>query len=347
MAQDDEPAPSPPPTATATAHTTPPVSPPAASSEKASTPSTTSSDAAPLRPDLVQSAVSFLSSPSVQSADTAKKVAFLKKKGLNQAEIEEAFKKTGQTTMAASSNTAPLSPPSQSSATTSSSSAPASSHAPPAPLIPTRMAAPPAPPQIIYRPVPPPPKMPASSVLALAILLGMGTVGVTSCLVHIVKRVFMPVFASYAQFRQERYGLQRDVLDKINKLLQGKSNEEGAAQAEMEPEDKQARHEQEEAEDSSAAATLLDIEEKQQGLVDRLIRVHSQARDREQELRSKRATSLPALSGSLTNWKRSVEALEAESMNEMFEKEDHKMAKLVQTEIRSLKGALLNRRVYT
>lgn len=88
-----------------------------------------------------------------------------------------------QTATAPSSSTAPLSSPSQ--PPTSASSSP--SHAPPAPLIPTRVNAPQAPPQIIYRPVPPPPNMPASSVLALAILLGMGTVGVTSCLLHIVK----------------------------------------------------------------------------------------------------------------------------------------------------------------
>lgn len=90
MAQDDTP-PSPP----AAAHSSPSPSPPAPS-EKTSSPPSNPSDATTLRQDLVQSAISFLSSPSVQAADTAKKVAFLQKKGLNQAEIEEAFKKAGQ-----------------------------------------------------------------------------------------------------------------------------------------------------------------------------------------------------------------------------------------------------------
>jgi len=43
---------------------------------------------APVRENMVQQAVSFLSSPSVQSADEAKKTQFLEKKGLTLKEIE-------------------------------------------------------------------------------------------------------------------------------------------------------------------------------------------------------------------------------------------------------------------
>lgn len=49
----------------------------------------------PLREDMIKSAVSFLTSPNVRSADKGKKIAFLQKKGLNQAEIDEAFKRSG------------------------------------------------------------------------------------------------------------------------------------------------------------------------------------------------------------------------------------------------------------
>lgn len=49
----------------------------------------------PMREDLIKSAESFLSSANVQSADKDKKVQFLKKKGLNDEEIEEAFKRVG------------------------------------------------------------------------------------------------------------------------------------------------------------------------------------------------------------------------------------------------------------
>jgi hypothetical protein len=51
----------------------------------------------PLREDLIKPAVSFLSSPNVRSADRAKKLAFLQKKGLNQREIQEAFQRVGET----------------------------------------------------------------------------------------------------------------------------------------------------------------------------------------------------------------------------------------------------------
>lgn len=49
----------------------------------------------PLREDMIKPAVSFLTSSNVRSADKAKKIAFLQKKGLNQAEIDEAFKRSG------------------------------------------------------------------------------------------------------------------------------------------------------------------------------------------------------------------------------------------------------------
>lgn len=49
-----------------------------------------------MREDLIKSAESFLSSPDVQSADKEKKVQFLKTKGLNDEEIEEAFKRVGE-----------------------------------------------------------------------------------------------------------------------------------------------------------------------------------------------------------------------------------------------------------
>lgn len=46
-----------------------------------------------MKEDLIKSAVSFLSSANVQTADRDKKVEFLKKKGLNDQEIGEAFKR--------------------------------------------------------------------------------------------------------------------------------------------------------------------------------------------------------------------------------------------------------------
>jgi hypothetical protein len=54
-----------------------------------------------MREDLLTSAVSFLTSSKVQSADKEKKIQFLKKKGLDDEEIEEAFKRAGSATSTA------------------------------------------------------------------------------------------------------------------------------------------------------------------------------------------------------------------------------------------------------
>jgi hypothetical protein len=56
-------------------------------------PSTTATPQ-PLREDKLKLAVSFLSSPKVQAADKSKKTAFLKQKGLTDAEVEEAYRRT-------------------------------------------------------------------------------------------------------------------------------------------------------------------------------------------------------------------------------------------------------------
>jgi hypothetical protein len=59
-------------------------------------PITSTASDMPIREDLLKPAVSFLSSPNVRSADRGKKLAFLQKKGLNQREIQEAFKRVGE-----------------------------------------------------------------------------------------------------------------------------------------------------------------------------------------------------------------------------------------------------------
>ena len=66
------------------------------STTTATTGTTSSSPTQPLREDMLKSAVSFLSSPNVRSADNAKKVAFLRQKGLTTDEITEAFKREGE-----------------------------------------------------------------------------------------------------------------------------------------------------------------------------------------------------------------------------------------------------------
>ncbi|KAI8142441.1 peroxisome membrane anchor protein Pex14p, partial [Fennellomyces sp. T-0311] len=123
---------------------------------------------------LIKSAVSFLSSPNVQSADTAKKVAFLTKKGLSAKDIEEAFRRVNQE--------APSIP-----ATATTTAAPVANAAPPAPLIPTRPTYQAGPPSVIYQPLPPAPAMPIQKLIAMAVLFGVGAVSVTAGIVSIVK----------------------------------------------------------------------------------------------------------------------------------------------------------------
>lgn len=103
--------------AIASTSTSAPASTPAPSSSPATPPATTApvtsvapvapvvSDA-PIRENMVQQAVSFLSSPSVQSADEAKKTQFLEKKGLTLKEIELA---RSRVTGGASGSVSPLS----------------------------------------------------------------------------------------------------------------------------------------------------------------------------------------------------------------------------------------------
>ncbi|KAI8084409.1 peroxisomal membrane anchor protein conserved region-domain-containing protein [Gilbertella persicaria] len=146
------------------ASTTPSV--PAAS---ANTPSpTTNSNNAVLREDLIKPAVSFLSSPNVRSADKEKKISFLQKKGLNQAEIDEAFKRAGNGTVSTSNNT--------------------STHQQNtlAPIVPARNVNY-VPPQIVYYPQPPPPPVPAEKVFAMAVVLGMGAVGLTAGVIGLLR----------------------------------------------------------------------------------------------------------------------------------------------------------------
>jgi Trk-type K+ transport system membrane component len=126
-----------------------------------------------LREDLLKSAVSFLSSPNVQSADKNKKTAFLEKKGLTQEEIDEAFKRVGDTTTLDTTTTATT--------TTTTTNLPTTAAR--IPIVPPRTHIP----QVIYHPLPPTPSMPAEKVFALAVFFGIGTVGLTAAIVGVLK----------------------------------------------------------------------------------------------------------------------------------------------------------------
>ncbi|CEJ02789.1 hypothetical protein G6F70_005864 [Rhizopus microsporus] len=161
-----------------------------------------------LREDMLKPAVSFLTSPNVQSADKAKKIAFLQKKGLTQAEIDEAFKRAGD------NNTHSLS-------TTTSANNNATNTIASRPMVPPRTQAP----QIIYQPLPPTPSMPAEKVFALAVVLGMSAFGLTAAVIGILKKFIQPIFHRIADYKRTRYNQRRELADKLLDALKKHDSE--------------------------------------------------------------------------------------------------------------------------
>ncbi|KAI8328899.1 peroxisomal membrane anchor protein conserved region-domain-containing protein [Chlamydoabsidia padenii] len=173
-------------------------------------PASTNPDTTSLREDKLKLAVSFLSSPKVQTADKSKKTAFLKQKGLTDAEIDEAYRRT---TTIASTHTDTQASASQ----TTTLPTPSSSTLPP--VVPTR-APPTRPTHIIYYSEPQPKRLTGKQVLALALLFGVGAVGLASGLVGIVKGFISPILNSIAGYQRNRYNDRHEKLLKLNKSLQ-------------------------------------------------------------------------------------------------------------------------------
>ncbi|KAL9552937.1 hypothetical protein MBANPS3_003520 [Mucor bainieri] len=212
-----------------------PTPPPAATTPA---PSTTESTAtAAVREDMIKPAVSFLSSPNVRSAGREKKVAFLQKKGLTQAEITEAFKRAGvegDSTVATTTTT-----------TTTTNNIPATAPPQPqyqqqqhlAPVLPSRNVNYSAP-QIVYYPQPPNPPVPAEKVFAMAVILGMGAVGLTAGVVGILRgtliltvacypfqRFIAPIFNRIAEYQCTRYNQRKEIADRLLKSIKSYNTE--------------------------------------------------------------------------------------------------------------------------
>ncbi|KAL0077109.1 peroxisomal membrane anchor protein conserved region-domain-containing protein [Phycomyces blakesleeanus] len=175
-----------------------------------------SSPSEPPREDLIKSAVSFLSSPNVKTADNDKKIAFLKKKNLTQSEIDEAFRRAGDS----GSTTISVSP--------RKSTPPTSSNMSSAPLIPARPSTYQQQPQVVYYPQPLPPTVPTEKVMAIAVVFGLIAVGATAGVVGIVKHFVQPIFNAIAAYQQKRCNQRKEILAKINKKLKDvkEANEE-------------------------------------------------------------------------------------------------------------------------
>ncbi|KAI8991998.1 peroxisomal membrane anchor protein conserved region-domain-containing protein [Mycotypha africana] len=171
------------------------------------------SNTAPLREDMIKQAVSFLSSLKVRSADKDKKIAFLRNKGLTQAEIDESFKRVDSgNTVPSTSNLENMATP-----TTTTTAVSSQQQRPPLPpVLPPRAY---TQPQIVYYPLPSPPPVPTERVFALAMMMGMGAVGATAGIIGLLKQFIGPIFNRIADYQRTRYVQRREMADKLLDLL--------------------------------------------------------------------------------------------------------------------------------
>ncbi|KAI8993185.1 peroxisomal membrane anchor protein conserved region-domain-containing protein [Pilobolus umbonatus] len=135
-----------------------------------------------MREDLLTSAESFLSSPQVISSDKSKKVEFLKKKGLTEEEITEAFRRVENKSIDDQPVEMTLQ---QSSVVMPTTTYPSS--------------------QIIYYPPPPPERMATQQLLMKVVLIGLGLFGITSGITLVIKKCMSNLLGAIGSYQGNRY----------------------------------------------------------------------------------------------------------------------------------------------
>ncbi|KAI7821715.1 peroxisomal membrane anchor protein conserved region-domain-containing protein [Gamsiella multidivaricata] len=175
---------------------------------------------APVRENMVQQAVSFLSSPSVQSAEESKKTQFLEKKGLTAKEIELAKARVIGTASAPAVSTTPP-PQQQLQQPYQPSTAPVSSNSVPPPVPPRNY----APMQAYAQPMYIPQQQQAvvdpnafKKKLVIAMLISGGVTVLTSIL---VQKVIYPMVRGITSARQKLAVSQTELLSKLKERLSG------------------------------------------------------------------------------------------------------------------------------
>ncbi|KAG0748014.1 hypothetical protein G6F57_008061 [Rhizopus arrhizus] len=145
-----------------------------------------------MRKELLESAISFLSSPNVQTADKEKKIQFLKKKNLTDEEIEYAFKQIEKTSQVTTLNK---------------------------PNVPARY-------QVLYYSTEPTiARLTTQQITRLAIILGLGAVGITSILLIAIKQYMSRIFRSIAGYQSNRYKDHTKFLKRIESKLKEQQTE--------------------------------------------------------------------------------------------------------------------------
>jgi hypothetical protein len=140
-----------------------------------------------MREDLLQSAVSFLLSNQVQSAAKEKKVQFLKSKGLNDEEIEEAFKRTGITATTSNDTNKIQVGKSLFDRLKKKSCLKYDSIQEDVHRLPPKPTSLYQPIQIVYYPPAPPPRKSTKQLLSYALIIGTSTFGIAATLTMIIK----------------------------------------------------------------------------------------------------------------------------------------------------------------
>ncbi|KAG0300204.1 hypothetical protein BGZ98_009365 [Dissophora globulifera] len=171
---------------------------------------------APVRENMVQQAVSFLSSPNVQSADESKKTQFLEKKGLTVKEIELAKARVAGKATAPATSGSPVPPTSYQPSASPVSSGPVAPPVPPRDYAPMQPYAQPAYIQ----------QQPQSQVVAdpnafkrklvIAMLISGGVTVLTSV---IVQKVIYPMVRGITGARQKLAVTQAELLSKLKESL--------------------------------------------------------------------------------------------------------------------------------
>ncbi|KAG2211572.1 hypothetical protein INT47_008668 [Mucor saturninus] len=137
-----------------------------------------------MRQELLQSAQAFLTSESVQSADNESKIQFLRNKGLHDEEIKEAFIRAGEALQI------PWPPPR-----------------------PSLMS------QSVYYPSPIP-RLTDIQIVSYALLLAIGTFGLTASITVIIKKIMSNLLRTIANYQANRYKQNAVVLSRINQCIQ-------------------------------------------------------------------------------------------------------------------------------
>ncbi|KAF9921457.1 hypothetical protein FBU30_008482 [Linnemannia zychae] len=184
---------------------------------------------APVRENMVQQAVSFLSSPSVQSAEESKKTAFLEKKGLTLKEIElararVAGKATAPATPAAAAPVASVTQPQPQQQATYQPTGGAPPPVPPRTYIPAAQPGYAVQQQPVYIPqqqqvAADPEAFKKKLVLALLI-----SGGVTALAGIFVQKLIYPMVRGITSARQSLATSQTEILSKLREKLMGYKN---------------------------------------------------------------------------------------------------------------------------